>query len=297
MTLTDGFYGDREFSTWDGHDLYVPDLAVGRSVETPAEIEGQIEYFALAGERTVNQALVTGYDFLQDASQEICATIDSHAIVTDCDLVSDTWGLDGLRQPLFRSTNDLVSLNQHSNHHIYGVPAATALSTEMILDDATDLSGQVIYSSAPHAGLNVPPQDPYESLDWPQALAEKGAVYISSTGHIWGSSNSVALTESLVVSLTRHLVSGHYSSIGDAMVSTKQEYYEDTEPFDVYDEKVLAGFVLSGLPMYSVTVEATKADAYEPDDTRAQASTIATDGPTQIQPSTSKPMRTGSLSK
>jgi len=44
-TLSDDFYADHTPLKWRGRELYVPDLAIGRLVETPAEIETMIQAF------------------------------------------------------------------------------------------------------------------------------------------------------------------------------------------------------------------------------------------------------------
>ena len=53
-----------------GRQLHVPDLAVGRLVETPAQIAAQVDAFATANgrPRSASTALTTGYDFLTDGA-------------------------------------------------------------------------------------------------------------------------------------------------------------------------------------------------------------------------------------
>ena len=50
----------------------MPDLAVGRLVESDADISGQIgQYLTNAGVLSPSTALVTGYDFLADGSEQV----------------------------------------------------------------------------------------------------------------------------------------------------------------------------------------------------------------------------------
>jgi len=63
----------------DGH-RFVPDVAIGRLVETPEEISTTITTFisqggildlGLLSDQTTHKVLVTGYDFLSDAGRAI----------------------------------------------------------------------------------------------------------------------------------------------------------------------------------------------------------------------------------
>ncbi len=64
-------YGSSESISLHGTQFPIPDLAVGRLVETPTEIQGMLAaYLATASgvTPTPSSSLVTGYDFLQDAA-------------------------------------------------------------------------------------------------------------------------------------------------------------------------------------------------------------------------------------
>ncbi len=57
-------------------DYPVPGLAVGRLVETPAEIAGMIDAYRRPGGVVVpRSSLVTGYDFLADAADAVTAEL------------------------------------------------------------------------------------------------------------------------------------------------------------------------------------------------------------------------------
>ncbi|MGD9100308.1 MAG: C25 family cysteine peptidase, partial [Anaerolineae bacterium] len=252
MTLTDNFYADPEFSTWDAHDLYIPDLSLGRLVETPAEIEGQIEQFLAVGRRTVDHALVTGREFAQDGASSICAMLGVNEITTDCGLIGNSWTITDFRSSLFTATHDLISLNQTGNHYRYGPPVGEPLSSQEMLSDSTDMRGVVVYGLVCHVGLNVPPENPVEPLDWPQVFAAKRIVSIASTGYTWGG-GGVVYGESMMRGLTQHLVSSSSIAVGQALVEAKQDYFEQYGgSFDYYHEKTLLEFNLYGLPMHVV---------------------------------------------
>ena len=77
MILTDDYFVDTQPGTWKDkqknlHELYLPDFAVSRLIETPAEMIGIIDQFQ-AGHviDARQQVLVTGYDFVQDSADTI----------------------------------------------------------------------------------------------------------------------------------------------------------------------------------------------------------------------------------
>ena len=66
---TDDPYGDTSYS---GQGAYIPEVAVGRLVESHAEIMGQLDqYLTRNGAIDPATALVTGYDFLSDGATAI----------------------------------------------------------------------------------------------------------------------------------------------------------------------------------------------------------------------------------
>jgi hypothetical protein len=174
--------------------LFLPDLAVGRLVETPAEItktistfiaqDGVLDLSALGPDG--HKVMVTGYDFLQDTATEIRSrwktalnvTTDNPLAPVDGTLVGGTWDDDVLRAhlagngevapPLARY--GLMSLNGHATHHAEGTPGddfRAGLATQDIYgpdkcatpspsQGSLDLSGAVIYAVGCHGGLPVP---------------------------------------------------------------------------------------------------------------------------------------------
>ena len=81
--LSDDAYGDRDPVPYFGRQLHVPDLAVGRLVETPAEIADQVEAFErrsglLVRENDDAGSVTTGYDFLNDGAAAVNAYINAY---------------------------------------------------------------------------------------------------------------------------------------------------------------------------------------------------------------------------
>jgi Tol biopolymer transport system component len=140
--------------------LFVPDLEVGRLVETAPEITTTIATFigqngivdlSLLDPSTGHKALVTGYDFLTDGARRVrarwkavfgaTATPDASIAPVDGSLVGGNWGLgsasaraSALRTRLSGQGGPaygVVSLSGHAAHSLEGVPG----------NDFTDIQG------------------------------------------------------------------------------------------------------------------------------------------------------------
>jgi len=257
MTLTDDYYVDREPISWNGHELYLPDLATGRLIETPSEIEGLIdEFIANNGQTDVGKALATGYDFIQDAAAEMCTLLgtDMGAANVDCSIIGSSWNGTDLRNKQLHSTPrfDVQSISGHANHWTEGSPGVGDVTTSDIAGATSDLSGVLIYTLGCHSGLNVPPDNGTYPLDLAQAYLQKRASYVANTGYGWGVRGLVGLSERLMVDFTRALLTGGSANIGRSLMLAKQAYYQQTAQFSDYDEKILVESTLYGLPMYQL---------------------------------------------
>jgi parallel beta-helix repeat protein len=260
MTLTDDYYGDAvptvpDDDDWEGHDLYIPDLGIGRLIETPTEIIGQIDTFLSGGEIATGTAIVTGYDFLQDSAQAICDELGEDDLSVDCSLIGDDWRDDQFVAAVLNTRHDLVSINGHADHAFIGTPAINDddVSSLDLVGSTADHARSLWYTPGCHSGLNVPPGNPYQSLDAAQALAAQQINYVANTGYGWGFRFSVGLSEQLMLDFSERLVYGQSATVGGALASAKQEYYLADLEFDYYDEKILIESTLYGLPMYRYT--------------------------------------------
>ena len=144
-------------------NLYVPDLAVGRLVEKPAEISATIAAFisqdgvldlTKLNATTGHKVLVTGYDFLTNAATQIRArwksalgvsTPDSSTAPVYGALVGGSWGLGDVasRRTALRNAlagtlagdptvghYALLSLSGHATHYEEGVPGTGAMDIQ-----------------------------------------------------------------------------------------------------------------------------------------------------------------------
>jgi len=215
LTLTDDFYGSDDGIPFHNHRLYIPNRPVGRLVETPEEIGTVVQAFLDAdGVSQPEQALAVGGDFIADAAGVACDTLSADGISSTCRIDSG-WDGGWLRSQLLDTPPDLATVDYHANHFSIGAPAGGELTTSDIHNATSPLQGILLYTLGCQVGLNVPPGNP-EPLDFPQALAGRGASLIGNTGWGYGVADGFGLSESLIKLFTEALVSGNGFPVGDA---------------------------------------------------------------------------------
>ena len=266
--LTDDAYGDSNPIPWLDRELYLPEVAVGRLVETPGEIVAAVQNFAtFNGSLDPQTALTTGYDFLADGAQAVDSSLGAQLGAANAhELISETWTLTDLISNFLDATPpDIASINAHYDH-FRALPAignTTNDETDLFTTEQVDalspgLPGRVIFSMGCHSGLNVADvlvaaPDPGQSkrlLDWPQVYAQQGALYTANTGFGYGDTATVALSERLMALFAERLDGS--MTVGQALTFAKQEYFAGLGVYGVYDEKALVEATFYGLPMYHV---------------------------------------------
>jgi Tol biopolymer transport system component len=269
--LTDDIYGDSNPIPWLDRELYVPEVAVGRLVETPEEIVGAVNNFVdptVNGSLDPQTSLTTGYDFLADGAQAVDAALGAQLGAANAhELISETWTLADLISNFLDAgpPPDIASINAHYDH-FQALPAignTTSDETDLFTTQKVDalspgLPGRIIFSMGCHSGLNVADvlvatPDPGQSkrlLDWPQVYAQQGALYAANTGFGYGDTETVALSESLMALFAERLDGS--MTVGQALTFAKQEYFASLGVYGVYDEKALVEATFYGLPMYRV---------------------------------------------
>jgi hypothetical protein len=116
MLLSDNPYGtDRPYRFY-GAPLFLPTLAVGRLVETPAEIAAYLNEYAFASEGNLlldvshfgqpdgpTRAFVSGYDFLQDQAEAISDIFEQTGLFSNeyNALINDDWQRKDLEDAWF----------------------------------------------------------------------------------------------------------------------------------------------------------------------------------------------------
>lgn len=265
MSLNDDFYADREPIIWDGQPVYLPDVAIARLVEEPAEVIGIVDAFLGNPDLTVNRAFVAGYQLQEDAARQTCQDLTAaHVAGLSCELVGGSWGAAQFQALQLRASPryDLQALFMNTLHYVQGSPAGSCATTpgactyaRDIVEAPADLRGVMIWQSGPYGGLNVPPGNPVSDLDLPQAFARKGANYAGNTGAALFGEVTIMATERLMNTFARELIAVPQITIGEAWMRAKRSYYNQTQDFSEYDRKVLSVATLYGLPMVRIHAE------------------------------------------
>ncbi|HYO42618.1 MAG TPA: CSLREA domain-containing protein [Candidatus Limnocylindrales bacterium] len=255
----------------------VPNLAVGRLVETAAEASGLIDAYLDGTSNgvvpTPTSALTTGYDFMADSADSIAASfaagIGSGAGTRLDTLIAPngiaptdpgSWDADALRASILGTRHDLVFL---AGHFSSGVALAADFTTEMsaseIAASTVDMVNAIIFSQGCHSGYNLLDADGIpgvsETLDWAQAFARKQATLIAGTGYQYGDTDLIAYSEAIYESFSRQLLAGSGPvSVGQALVRAKQAYLAANPTLEAIDTKALLQATLFGLPMLRVNL-------------------------------------------
>ena len=248
--LTNDGYGDLDPLATAGGFLFVPDLAIGRLIETPAEIISFIDNFIVNPHTDNQQILVVGYDFVADVAEQSCNDWKNiNQGVTEC-LIRD-YNAARYRELINANAYAVRAIANHANHFNEGVPGGAVSAT--MISDAKPGYG-LAYSIGCHSGLNNP-----SASDLAETYLRLGYNYIGNTGYGWGSSGGIVLSERLMQYYTRGITSGAVEDIGSALVHAKKQYYQQTGQINNYDQKVLEQWILYGLPNFGIHLQGSLA--------------------------------------
>ena len=280
MYRTDDPYGTTAGIRVRDHELFVPERAVGRLVETPAEIIRSLDNFItyqgrLDPSTTVNRALETGYEFLADGAELNAKNLEASGYSQVVRVINEAWTDGALAAALgaFQTSPalfDVIGLHAHfdQNNALPALDNASKLSsndpdTQPGFGPGTDSvfssdefpatqNRAVVYSMGCHAGYSRSDvQVGSPAPDWAQRLVGTvGDVFAGNTGYGYGDSDIVALSESLTAQFASEVAQP--GPIGQAWVDAKQRAVADVHVLDAYQEKVLEEFVFYGLPMFWV---------------------------------------------
>lgn len=258
--LSDDPYGDFDPQLWNGTYLHVPDVALGRLIESPAEINAQIDRFldpTVGRELNPRTSFVTGYDFLKDGAQSAFANLQPASPDGASSLISETWTAAQAAAGINRSSAGFTSVNAHYDHY-RSQPAAQYNGTSPDLLRTSQIAprpGSVAFTVGCHAGLNIENilavgLDPQATKDdWAQAFTRANDLYMGNTGYGYGDTEAVAYSEFLTARVAFHLASGRVTA-GQAQMFAKQDYAARIGFGDDYDLKALHIYTFYGLPMW-----------------------------------------------
>ncbi len=279
--LSQDGYGSSHSVTIKESELPLPDLAVGRLVETPSDVMALLDAYLSTSDGVVHptSSLVTGYDFLEDAAQAVesefqaglgAGARNSSLIAPNTISPSDpqSWSAAELRDLLLdQGHHDLIYLAGHfSAFSALAADFETRLLASEVAASDVDLRNAVILSAGCHAGYNIVNKDGVPGVtvepDWPQAFAQKGALLIAGTGYQYGDTDFVEYSERLYLNIAQQLrVGSGPVAVGKAMVEAKQQYLAETAQMRPLHEKAFLEATLFGLPMLRVDMPAGRTDA------------------------------------
>ncbi len=277
-------YGALTDVTIKGAVMPVPDVSVGRLVETPDEIQAAINgYLGLSNGvlPTPTSSLVTGYDFLTSAADSVQGDFAAglgtsgraDTLITDQGVPTTnttvgtpsrdkSWTASDLANSLFGSHHDLVFLAGHfSANNTLAADYTTSLATTELDAHPGLLTNSLVISAGCHAGYNLLDADGIPGvtlgLDWPEEMAKQGATFIGGTGYQYADTDFLAYSAKLYALLATQLRGGTGAvPIGPALVNAKQTYLADVASLTGIDQKALIESTLYGLPMTGLDLPA-----------------------------------------
>jgi len=265
--LTDSIYGDLSYVNdgWGADHELVPELAVGRLVETPVQISDLIDTY-VASSATFSRAgrvSIASSDYVDGGT----LAADYMDPGTDDALVQSSFDSNDV-PPKMNGMNDLVYFGGHGdynaistggesfkagNHSSYGDTAAL-----------NDMPDAVIVTSGCHNGVNFgnqlyhAPDAGTTYSEFPEEFAERLAgVYVGATGYTIisgsGASTDVSLVghnEKLSTYVIKHLDQDGNITAGEAFRQAVNSYVTDVGSIGTRERRVIAITTLYGIPNY-----------------------------------------------
>jgi len=272
--LSQDFYGATRELSLSNTTLPLPHLAVGRLVENYSDIVTMLDAYQADADGIVvpSSALVTGYDFLQDAAEAIQVELENgignnytaDALIADSqyspfDEQNPAWTAEQLSTLLLEERHDLIFLAGHfsASSALAADYQTRLLAPDVASSQTADLANAIVFSAGCHAGYNIVNSHGIQNLtrepDWAQAFAQQGAALIAGTGYQYGDTDFLEYSERLYLYFSQELRTGSGAvPIGKALVRAKQEYLATTPELRGIHEKALLETTLFGLPMLSV---------------------------------------------
>jgi hypothetical protein len=260
----------------------IPGLAVGRLVETPAEMAGMLDAYMTNSATTNNgvvvptTSLVTGYDFLQDAADAVVYELGQGGAVPDTLITPNgkspedvaSWTAADLRARLFYGPRyGAIFLAGHfSANSMLSADFESSILTSELVASPADLVNTIVFSAGCHSGYNLIDGDGIDGvtmkLDWAQAFAQKKATLIAGTGYQYGDTDFLEYSERIYSNFARQLRAGTGEvSVGEALMKAKQDYLAVTPDIRGLHQKALLQATLFGLPMLRVNMASGRSPA------------------------------------
>ena len=261
--LSDNPYGTVNPTPFLDRYLYLPTLSVGRLVESADDISNAVTQFISSnGTLAPSTAVVTGYDFLADGSQQVASTETAqHGPANVKSLIDDPtsgstappWSAAALNTLLGAAPAKVLSLNAHYDHYRL-LPSDRGALFSAAQMATKSLTGRFVFTMGCHAGLSVSDAILVGASDPRRPTGRRSTAgrrpFAGNTGFGYGDTTGIAYSEKLMSLLAKRLDGS--MTAGDALTFAKNDFKASLGPIDVYDEKVLSEATYYGLPMYKV---------------------------------------------
>jgi CSLREA domain-containing protein len=280
--LSQDAYGSSQDISSKESTFPVPDLPVGRLVETPAEVTGMLNAYlgTQAGVLPPPSSLfVSGYDFLADDAYAVQNELQAGSGLQSDILIAPrnlspsdpaAWTADQLSASLLSTRHDLVFLAGHfSANTALAADYTSRLFTTDLISSPVDLTNAIIFSAGCHAGYSIVDSAAVPNVtlqpDWAEAFALKKATLIAGTGYQYGDTDFIKYSERIYLDFSKQLRAGTGPvAVGKALVAAKQTYLAETPQLRGIDKKALLEATLYGLPMLSVNMPQGRGSAGTP---------------------------------
>lgn len=259
--LSDDPYGAFKPRAFGGTWLYVPDVALGRLVETPGQITKTIDEFLApqdantpAGMIRPTATLSAGYDFMRTLTQTVSTAFAAQLPGLGANNVSmvDTWTSNSILNAVNNggSAPTLISLNAHYSPWAFSPALGKSNVSANQFASAADLRRRLLFTMGCHSGFNVTNYlQTGSEMDFAEATADEPVgAFIGNTGYGIGINNVNAFSQKLFGDYAYFI---SQNTLGGALQQAKQEYLANgiTNP---YDYKVVAQAVFYGIPNYKI---------------------------------------------
>jgi hypothetical protein len=260
----------------------IPEIPVGRLVETPQQIANMIDLYLSEPVLVPQSAFVSMYDFLIDGGVAVRDDLQVDLGLPVIELNSNTWTATDMKTIVNNTANPgagrLFDIGYWAGHFSATTALAADYDSEYKTSDLMELppnfyAGALIYSAGCHVGYNIVNEhaipdftpDNVDEPDWAAGMANMGATFIGGTGYQYGDDEFVEYSERLYSEFTRALRYEDEVSIGDAMVQAKKIYLVETPSMSGIHQKALLEATIFGLPMKRVNMPGDLLDPPTPD--------------------------------
>jgi hypothetical protein len=263
-------------------DLPLPDLAVGRIVESASEASAMLDaYLATTGGLAppVNSSLITGYDFLTDAAEDVQTQLQDgigtgplivhdafiadpalspQSVTTPVYTPGAVWTAQHLRDKLLEQRYSVAFLAGHfSANSMLASDFSSRVFAAELAATPTALANSLFCSPGCHAGYNIVDPHGVDNVtvqpDWAQACAIKGINLLAGTAYQYGDTDFVEYSERLYLEFFRQLrLDAGPKAIGRAVVDAKRQYLANTVQMRGIHAKALLQVTLFGFPMLKI---------------------------------------------